>query len=133
MGLPHLREAVAEYLRTARAVRCETDQIMIVNGSQQALQIAAMALLDPGDPVWIEEPGYFGAQSALTLAGGRLVPVPVDKEGLDVAAGIAMCRRPRAIFVTPSASVSAGFHDERLTAATVARPGSEQRRLGHRG
>ena len=102
MGLPVLREAVAEYLRTARAVRCEADQVMIVNGSQQALHLAAQALLDPGSPAWLEEPGYFGAQSALHLAGARLVPVPVDDEGLDVTAGIARCRRPRAIFVTPS-------------------------------
>ncbi len=102
LGLLVLREAVAEYLRTARAVRCEADQIMIVNGSQQALQVTALALLDRGSPVWIEEPGYFGAQSALSLAGAKLVPVPVDREGLDLAAGIALCPRPRAVFVTPS-------------------------------
>jgi GntR family transcriptional regulator / MocR family aminotransferase len=101
-GLPALREAVADYLRAARAVRCEADQIMIVGGSQQGLALAAEVLLDPGSPVWIEEPGYFGAQHVLRRTGARLVPVPVDNEGLDVSAGVARCRRPRAVFVTPS-------------------------------
>ncbi len=102
MGLSSLREAVAEYLRTVRAVRCEAEQIMIVNGSQQALELSARVLLDPGSPVWVEDPGYFGAQNVLKLAGARLVPVPVDEEGLDVSAGIARCPRARAVFVTPS-------------------------------
>jgi GntR family transcriptional regulator/MocR family aminotransferase len=102
LGLPALREAVAEYLRAARAVRCEADQIMIVGGSQQALDLCARALLDPGSPVWVEEPGYFGAQRVLELAGARIVPIPVDAEGLEVEEGIARCRSARAVFVTPS-------------------------------
>jgi len=53
-----LREAIAQYLRTARAVRCETSQVLIVSGSQLALQICAMTLLKPGDAFCIEEPGY---------------------------------------------------------------------------
>ena len=102
LGLPALREAVAEYLRTARAVRCEADQVMIVNGSQHALELAATVLLDPGTPVWLEEPGYFGARKALMFAGANVTPVPVDDEGLDVAAGIARCPDAHAVFVTPS-------------------------------
>jgi GntR family transcriptional regulator/MocR family aminotransferase len=102
MGLPALREAVAEYLRTARAVRCEADQIMIVNGSQQALELAARVLFEPETSVWVEDPGYFGIHAVLRLSGARLVPVPVDEQGMDVAAGIARCPDPRAVFVTPS-------------------------------
>jgi GntR family transcriptional regulator/MocR family aminotransferase len=102
LGLPELREAVAEYLRTARAVRCEAEQIMITSGSQQAIAIAARVLLDPGSPVWVEEPGYGGAHEPLLRAGARLVPVPVDREGLDVAAGIAREPRARAAYLTPS-------------------------------
>ena len=96
------RQAVAAYLRTARAVRCEADQIMVVSGSQQALEITARVLLDPGQAVWVEEPGYGGARDALAMAGARLVPVPVDDSGLDVAAGIKRCPRARAAHVTPS-------------------------------
>jgi GntR family transcriptional regulator/MocR family aminotransferase len=100
-GLP-LRQALASYLGTARAVRCDPEQIMIVSGSQQALEITARVLLDPGQEVWVEEPGYGGARDALTLAGARLVPVPVDGEGLDVAAGIRASPRARCAVVTPS-------------------------------
>ena len=108
MGYKPLREAVAEYLRTSRAVRCEADQLMVVGGAQHALDVSARALLDPGDPVWIEEPGYFGARRALSLAGCRLVPVPVDEEGLDVESGIARYPRARAAYVTPSHHVPLG-------------------------
>jgi GntR family transcriptional regulator / MocR family aminotransferase len=102
MGLLRLREQIAAYLRTARAVRCEADQIMIVSGSQQALDLTARTLLDPGSPVWLEEPGYFGARKAFTMSGARLVPVRVDDDGLDVEAGIRRSARARAVFVTPS-------------------------------
>jgi GntR family transcriptional regulator/MocR family aminotransferase len=102
MGYGPFREAIAGYLRTSRAVRCEADQIMIVSGSQQALEITARVLLDPDSRVWFEEPGYPGAHAALVMAGARVVPVPVDDEGLEVAAGIASSRRARAAYVTPS-------------------------------
>jgi len=108
MGLPALRETVAEYLRTARAVRCDADQILIVNGSQSALDLTVRVLLDEGSPVWVEEPGYFGTHQALRLGGARMVPVPVDDAGLDVDAGIARCPRPRAVFVTPSHELPLG-------------------------
>jgi len=102
MGSKALRETIATYLRTARCLRCEAEQIMIVSGSQQALEISARCLLDPGSCVWVEEPGYRLARDAFAMSGCDLVPVPVDKEGLDVAAGIKRCRKARAVFVTPS-------------------------------
>ena len=102
MGLLVLREAVADYLRTARSVRCEADQVMIVSGSQQALDISARVLVDPASAVWVEEPGYGPARDIFTRAGCRLIPVPVDNEGLDVRAGTRRCRKARVAFVTPS-------------------------------
>lgn len=102
MGLDELREAIAGYLRTARGVHCDAEQIMVVSGSQQALDLSARALLDGGDPVWIEEPGYWLVQNTLKAAGCRLVPVRVDSEGLDVAAGTKLCRTARAAYVAPS-------------------------------
>ena len=102
MGSEEFREVIAAYLRTARAVHCEASQIMVVNGSQHALDLSARVLLDPDSPVWIEEPGYEFLRHALTLSGCRLVPVPVDSEGLDVAAGIKLCRNARVAYVTPS-------------------------------
>jgi GntR family transcriptional regulator / MocR family aminotransferase len=102
MGLDELRAAVAGYLKTARDVRCEPQQIMIVNGSQQALDISARVLLNAGSPAWIEEPGYWLVRNSLITLGARIVPVPVDREGLDVTAGIRLCRRARVAYVAPS-------------------------------
>jgi GntR family transcriptional regulator / MocR family aminotransferase len=101
-GYRPLRETIASYLRTARSLHCEAEQVMIVAGSQQAIEISARVLLDPGSPVWVEEPGYRLAHDAFALNRCRLVPVRVDSEGLDVAAGIKRCPEARAAFVTPS-------------------------------
>jgi GntR family transcriptional regulator/MocR family aminotransferase len=102
MGTERFRAAVADYLRSARGVKCSAAQVMIVSGSQQALDIAARVLMDPGDSVWVEEPGYRLQRSVLMAAGCRLVPVPVNSEGMDVSAGIDRARKARAAFVTPS-------------------------------
>jgi GntR family transcriptional regulator/MocR family aminotransferase len=102
MGSKSLREAIATYVRTARGVRCEADQIMIVSGSQQALEISTRVLLDRGSRVWMEDPGYRFARYVFNLNGCQVVPVPVDGEGLNVAAGIKRCRKARAVLVTPS-------------------------------
>lgn len=102
MGLKELREAIAQYVRTARGVRCEAQQVMIVSGSQQGLEITARVLLDPGDHVWMEEPGYRFARSVFAFSGCVVVPVHVDGEGLNVAAGVKKCASARAVLVTPS-------------------------------
>src|SRR5262249_47533957 len=107
-GLPALRTAIAEYLTQARAVRCHADQVIVTNGSQHALDIAARAVLEPGDAVWMEDPGYFGAGGAFVAAGARLVPVPVDAEGLNVAAGIRVQPKARLAFVTPARQLPLG-------------------------
>jgi GntR family transcriptional regulator / MocR family aminotransferase len=101
-GYRPLREAIATYLREARAVRCDPDQVIVVAGSQQALDLTARMLLDAGDAAWIEDPGYLGARGALLGAGAQLVPVPVDDEGVDVAAGVARHAEARLIYVSPS-------------------------------
>jgi GntR family transcriptional regulator/MocR family aminotransferase len=101
-GFKPLRETLASYLRTARSLHCEAEQVMIVAGSQQALEISARVLLEPGRSVWVEQPGYRLAQDAFALNGCNLVPVPVDEEGLDVVAGIHRCPEARAALVTPS-------------------------------
>ena len=102
MGSQDLREVIASYLRTARGVRCETEQIVIVSGSQQGLEIATRVLLDPRDRVWMEEPGYSFARSIFGMSGFEVVPVAVDAEGLEVAEGVKQCGNARAVLVTPS-------------------------------
>ncbi len=98
-GNAELRAAICAHLRRARAVVCNPSEVIIVNGSQQALDLVIRVLVDPGDPVAIEEPHYDGIREALRAAGARLRPVPVDHNGLNPAflpddAGL--------VFVTPS-------------------------------
>ncbi len=101
-GYLPLRQAIANYLGSARGVHCTVDQVLITAGSQHALDLIAQVLLDPGDPVWIEDPGYRGARAALLGVGAKLVPVPLDEEGLSVAAGIQTEANARMVYVTPS-------------------------------
>jgi GntR family transcriptional regulator / MocR family aminotransferase len=102
MGFEPCREAIAEYVTTVRGVRCDASQVMVVNGSQQGLELSVRALLDPEDSVWVEEPGYPGALQALRGVTSNLIPVPVDDDGLDVREGIRRCPNARAAFITPS-------------------------------
>ncbi|GGA15583.1 PLP-dependent aminotransferase family protein [Dyella caseinilytica] len=102
MGYLPLREAIAEYLGTVRTVRCDASQILITTGSQHGLQICIHALINTGDSVWMEDPGYPGARQALRTLGADIVPVPVDDEGLDVEAGIRLNRHARAAYISPS-------------------------------
>ncbi|MGH7573242.1 MAG: PLP-dependent aminotransferase family protein [Gemmatimonadota bacterium] len=101
-GLAPLRAAIAEHLRTARAVRCEAEQVLIVSGSQAALRLATAVLLAPGDRVAVEEPGYPGARAALAAGGAELVSVHVDEEGMSVDSLQRRGGRVRAAHVTPS-------------------------------
>jgi GntR family transcriptional regulator/MocR family aminotransferase len=85
-----------------RGVVAEPSQVIVVAGAQAGIDLAARLLLDPGDPVWMEEPGYPGARGALVAAGARPVPVPVDAEGLDPDAGTRRSPDARVVYVTPS-------------------------------
>lgn len=100
LGFPPLREAVANYLNAARGMRCSADQVVIIAGAQGAFDLLARLLLDPGDTVWMEEPGYFGAQAAFQVAGARLAPLPVDQTGWSFEP--LPVHTPKLICVTPS-------------------------------
>jgi GntR family transcriptional regulator/MocR family aminotransferase len=97
-----LRDAIASYLAVSRGIVCPTEQVIITSGFQGALGLITRALFQPGDPVWLEDPGYFIVRRALEAIGADIVGVPVDAEGLDVAAGIARAPRARFAYVTPS-------------------------------
>ena len=101
-GLAELRGNICDYLRAARAVRCDPEQIVITAGTQQAIDIAIRVLLAPGDEVWVEDPGYPLTHAQLLLAKARPHPIPVDAQGLVVDAGLRTVPRARAAFVTPS-------------------------------
>jgi GntR family transcriptional regulator/MocR family aminotransferase len=101
-GLPELRRAIAEHLGASRGIVCDVEQIFIVNGAQQAFDLIGRVLLNRGDAVWFENPGAIGARNSLIASGARVVPVPVDGEGLSVEAGLRMAPDFRLAFVTPS-------------------------------
>ncbi len=100
LGFAALREAISVYLNAARGVRCTPEQVIITTGAQAAFDMLARILLDPGDTVWMEEPGYYGAHAAFLAAGAKLTPLHVDENGwsLDTPPNPAT----RAIYVTPS-------------------------------
>jgi GntR family transcriptional regulator/MocR family aminotransferase len=83
-------------------VRCSSEQILIGSGTQQALDLLARLLLKQDDPVWMEDPGYFGASIAFGNVGARIIPVPVDEEGLSVAAGKKICPHAKGVYLTPA-------------------------------
>lgn len=101
-GYTPLREAVAEYVGSARGIPCTREQIMVVSGLQQALDTTARILLDEGDPVWMEDPGYPGACAVLGSAGVEICAVPVDGEGLDPSFGERHHANARLAYVTPA-------------------------------
>ena len=97
-----LRVEIADYLKRSRAVRCFPEQVVIVNSSQQALQLIARLTLDPGDWVAIEDPGYLGARHCFLGQSANLQPIPINSEGLDVEF-LAQCNRHfKFVYVTPS-------------------------------
>jgi GntR family transcriptional regulator/MocR family aminotransferase len=101
-GYRGLREAIAAYLGISRGITCQPEQILITGGFQGALALVRSALLRPNDAVWVEDPGYLLARRALELAGASLVPVPVDRDGMRVQAGVIAAPRARLAIVTPT-------------------------------
>lgn len=106
-GAPELREALAGYLARARGVRAAPEQVLVVHGTQQAIDLATRLLVDPGDSVVLEEPHYTGFSLCLTALGAKPVFVPVDGEGLRTDA-LASVRAARLACVTPSHQFPAG-------------------------
>jgi GntR family transcriptional regulator/MocR family aminotransferase len=100
-GHPSVREALSEYLGRARGVVSDPERIVVVNGTQQALDLIARVLLDPGDGAVVEEPHYPGATIPFEAVGARLLRVPVDAGGLDPARLPPAAQRPRLAYVTP--------------------------------
>jgi GntR family transcriptional regulator/MocR family aminotransferase len=100
-GDPALRAAVAEYLAGTRGVVCTAEQVVITSGTQQSLHLVSHLLADPGDSVWLEDPGYWGARSVFRSLGLNIVPVGIDTDGLAPTAA-QLRDPPRLMFVSPS-------------------------------
>lgn len=100
-GDGRLRGLIAAYLRSSRGMQCTAEQIVITSGAQQAISLCAQLLVEPGDGVAVENPGYRAAGHAFALAGGRLHGVPVDGEGMDCQV-LSTLNDCRVAYVTPS-------------------------------
>lgn len=105
-GYPSLCQAIARYLAASRGVDCRPEQIIITNGAQSAFDLLARLLIDPGEAVWMEEPGYYGAAAAFLSAGAKLLPLVVAESGWDLETP---AEKPRVIFVTPSCHYPLGY------------------------
>ncbi|MEO5693995.1 MAG: PLP-dependent aminotransferase family protein [Usitatibacter sp.] len=108
MGYGPLREAVARHLAIARGVVCSPDQVMILNSSIQGLDLIARVLAERGSEAWVEEAGYPNVRVSLSMSGVKAVRVPVDEDGLDVAAGKARARDAVLVHVTPACHYATG-------------------------
>ena len=101
-GYEPLRQVICQYLAERRQLKCLPDQVIVVGGAQQGLDLCARVLTDPDDRVGVENPGYLGARLAFRAASARCVALPVDDEGLCVDAIEALEEKPRVIYVSPS-------------------------------
>lgn len=97
-----LREAIANYVRVSRGVRCDASHVVVTDGTQSSLDLCARTLADVGDTAWMEDPGYGGAQAAFQCADLRVVPVPVDADGLAPQPTLWHEAPPKLIYITPS-------------------------------
>lgn len=107
-GCAELRRALADYLRVARSVQCDPDQILITEGVHQAIDLVSRALSDIGDQVWIEDPAYWGMRNTLRINGLNIAPMPVDADGIIPEQYPE--HPPKLIFVTPSHQYPLGSH-----------------------
>tara|TARA_R110002020_G_scaffold95357_31_gene228830 strand:- start:2578 stop:4068 length:1491 start_codon:yes stop_codon:yes gene_type:complete len=101
-GYAPLRRAIATHLSALKGMNCHPDQVFVTTGAQHAFSLIGQLLLNPGDRVWMENPGASGARNALLAEGAELVPVAVDGEGLVVQDGLEKAPHFRLAFVTPS-------------------------------
>lgn len=101
-GYPRLRAAIARQLNASRGIKCDPDQIFVMNGAQHAFSLISAMLVNPGETVWFENPGAIGARNAFVATGAKLVPVGVDEEGIRVQDGLDKAASFRLAFVTPS-------------------------------
>ncbi|QEF97937.1 HTH-type transcriptional regulatory protein GabR [Stieleria maiorica] len=100
-GYQPLRESIAQYMAVSRGLSCHADQVVITSGSQQAVTLISQLLLERDDAVWVEEPGNAPANRLLEIAGARLIPLPLDSQGIDLSRVPKNTAPPKLICVTP--------------------------------
>lgn len=102
MGYLPLREMICQYVQSTRGLNCQPEQIIIVNGTQQAINLTARVLLKEGDKVWLDDPGYDSALAIFTSYGIEVQPITSDIHGMDISQGITKNPDAKLVFTTPS-------------------------------
>ncbi|WNJ95954.1 PLP-dependent aminotransferase family protein [Vibrio ruber] len=102
LGEPSLRKAIAAHLHISRGAQCDAEQVVITEGAQQALELCVTLMTNPDDTVWIEDPCYNGVKSALETGSLKIIPIPVDKEGISVTNDLWLINVPKLIFTSPA-------------------------------
>ena len=128
-GYLPLREAIAAHAIASRGVHCTPEQVIIVSGVQGGLDLAARLLINAGDPVWMEDPGYLKARNAFLGSGARIIPVPVDHEGLVVEVGIDRAPQARLAYLDSIAPISVRGNAQSAAADRTARLGQTCQRI----
>ena len=108
-GSPLLREQIANYLRVVRGVKCDAEQVMICSGSQQAVYLALRMLLDEGEPILVEDPGYYGVDGAIAAVGANKIAVPADHDGFQLETGLQKAPDAHVAMITPSRNYPMGY------------------------
>jgi GntR family transcriptional regulator/MocR family aminotransferase len=101
-GYLPLRKALCDHLRISRSINCDPENMVVVNGTRQALHLTAEMLLNKGDQCWMEDPGYAGAKSAMQRFGGRICPVPIGNNGIDLDYAMHNYPKAKLAYITPS-------------------------------
>lgn len=109
MGEPKLRQEIVNYLNTSRGIHCDMEQVMICSGSQQGMQLAFSMLINPGDKVLVEDPGFPGIDGAISTVGGVKVSVPIDRQGFRTDIALTDKQDARLAFITPSRNFPMGY------------------------
>jgi GntR family transcriptional regulator/MocR family aminotransferase len=123
-GYEPLRAAIAAHLRINRSINCTAEQVVVVNGSRQAIHLIAELFLKQGDQCWMEDPGYTGAKSAMQRFGAEVCPVPIGENGLDIDYAIEQFPNAKLAYITPSHQYPMGITmplQERLKLLAYAR------------
>ncbi|MBI3367854.1 MAG: PLP-dependent aminotransferase family protein [Burkholderiales bacterium] len=125
-GLPQMREAIARHLAFTRGVRCAPRQVLVLNSVMQAIELIARVLIEPGDKVWVEDPGHASLPVLFEVLHAQVVSVPFDARGLDVARGRALAEDAVAVYHHPLAQHPTGLRTDRARCAELLRWAGER-------
>ncbi|EPL5632824.1 PLP-dependent aminotransferase family protein [Proteus mirabilis] len=101
-GYTPLKKMICQYAQSTRGLNCQPEQVIIVNGTQQAINLATRVLLQEGDTAWLDDPGYDSARAIFTSYGIKIHPVRSDSDGMDISQAIDQCPQAKLVFTTPS-------------------------------